>query len=86
MKHFFILTLFFSLTALAEARHPVIQESATEAESFRFESAQTEKEASREVAGEGFSRRQRGQRNIAAPAPVSEERSDSEVQYWQYSE
>lgn len=85
MKKLFIFAFLLTLTATAQARHPVIQESLSEAESYKFEAAQTEKEAAREVAGEGFKRRHRVQRDLSAPAPTPE-KTDSEVQYWQYSE
>lgn len=87
MKKLFILALFITVAANAEARHPVIQESVSEAQSFRFEGAQPEKDAVRDVAGEGFKRpHYRVQRDLSAPAPETTEKSDSEVHYWQYSE
>ncbi len=87
MKHFLILSLFISFAASAEARHPVIQESLSDAQSFRFESAQPEKEAVRDVAGESFKRgpQHRVERDLSAPEHSPSE-SGSEVQYWQYSE
>lgn len=86
MKKFLILAFFTSIAAVAEARHPVVHESVSEAESFRFQTAQPEKEAVRDVAAETFKRRPRpGQAELAAPERAPSEPS-SEVQYWQYSE
>ncbi|HLW56535.1 MAG TPA: hypothetical protein VKY27_04065 [Bacteriovoracaceae bacterium] len=86
MKKIFILAFFISITAIAEARHPVVQESVSEAESFRFQAPQPEKEAVRDVAAETYKRRARpGRPEMAAPEHSPSE-SSSEVQYWQYSE
>ena len=84
MKNILILVVFAFITS-AYAKHPVVQETLSDAESFKLESAKPEKKDGRDIAGEGFKRpHHRVQRDLSAPAPTSE--SDSELRYWQYSE
>lgn len=88
MKQLIILSFFIFFAVTAQAMHPVVQESVSEAQSFKVEGASPEKEAIRDVAGESFSRRRRPHQSAPKKmiVPETSEKSDSEVQYWQYSE
>lgn len=83
LKNFLVLLVFAFITS-AWAKHPVVQETLTDAENFKLEKAQPEKREGRDIAGEGFKKPRRpAQRDHAAPTPSE---SDSELRYWQYSE
>ena len=85
MRNFLVLLVFvFMTSAWAYAKHPVVQETLTDAESFKLQQAEPEKKEGRDIAGDGYKPRHRVQRDLSAPAPS--ESSDSELHYWQYSE
>lgn len=84
IKNLFLLGLMTWVT-VSYAKHPVAQESMSEAESFRVEKPVEEQEAQRSVAGSKIKRKAKHEGD--APSRVKPEgESDSEVRYWQYSE
>lgn len=64
------------------AKHPVVQESMGDAESYKVEKPVEENEAQRSVAGARIKKKVHN--DSVEKEPTSE--SDSEVRYWQYSE
>lgn len=85
IKNLFVLLVFAFITS-AYAKHPVVQESLSDAESFKLQKAEPEKKEGRDIAGDGYKPRHRVQRDLSAPAAAPSESSDSELRYWQYSE
>jgi hypothetical protein len=72
-----------SVMALVHARGPVKQESISEAENYKLESATKEKGQSRAFAGE------KAKKEVQEPQVQKEDMTtgeDSEVRYWKYSE
>lgn len=81
IKNLFLLAL-LSWVSVSYAKHPIVQETIADAESFKIEKSVEEQEAQRSVAGEKIKKKKVNREE------VSKQPSDSgsDVRYWQYSE
>lgn len=83
MKNLILLGLFTFIT-LAYAKEPIESESLADAEAFKIEKAVKEKSAERSFAG-GKAKKDMAPDEVSLD-DESNDGSDSEVRYWQYSE
>ena len=84
MKNLLLLGLLTWVT-VSYAKHPVAQESMSEAESYRVEKPVEEQEAQRSVAGSKIKKKKKDFGDEPSRVKPAGE-PDSEVRYWQYSE
>jgi hypothetical protein len=82
VKNLFLLGL-LSWVSFSYAKHPVVQESMADAESYKVDRPVEEQEAQRSVAGEKLKKKKVNREEVSRE-PIGD--SGSEVRYWQYSE
>lgn len=82
IKNLFLLAL-LSWVSISYAKHPIVQETIADAESFKVEKSVEEQEAQRSVAGEKIKKKKKVNREEVSTEPSD---SGSDVRYWQYSE
>ncbi len=79
-----ILLIVLSWVSYSYAKHPIQHESISDAQSYKIEKPVEEQEAQRRVAGEKIKKQKHQEPKWKGPK--TNEGSDSEVHYWQYSE
>lgn len=77
MKNFLLLGL-LSWVSFSYAAHPIVQENIAESSKYKVEKPAEESEKARSIAGGKAKKKEMKEEHFSE--------SDSEVQYWQYSE
>lgn len=84
IKNILILALLTWVSfSYARKNHPIVNDSISEADSYRVEKPVKEQDAQRGVAGSKIKKKPKFSEEEATTAPKE---SDSELRYWQYSE
>ncbi len=84
IKNFILLGL-LTWVSFSWAKHPVVSESLSDAESYKVEAPVEEQDAQRSVAGEKIKKKKTSSVSSEGQGSPATD-SDSDVRYWQYSE